>query len=250
MIFNITSGGGSAPLNFQIIGGTTEPINPSENMIWINTDVEITNWIFSHSEPENPIDNMIWIITSTTSTAKFNILKENGIIIYPLSAKQYINSEWVTVTAMSYQDQKWVDWILYLYNNGEEYFDEFGNGWTASGTYTKGENYLLAGRTENAGAYSGTWTSGFFDTTNLTTIEIYIDKYSRGGPESFGKILIIDELGNTLITKSYSASQTAIWESLDISAITSKKCRIQITSGHTRTAGQKAYIQFSIVRCY
>lgn len=34
-------------LNFEIVGGTTEPENPTENMIWVNTDVEITGWTLS-----------------------------------------------------------------------------------------------------------------------------------------------------------------------------------------------------------
>ena len=35
------SGGG---LNFKIVGGTTEPTNPKENTVWINTDVDIGEW--------------------------------------------------------------------------------------------------------------------------------------------------------------------------------------------------------------
>lgn len=368
MIFNMTGGGGSAAgLNFKVVGGTTQPSNPSENTIWVNTDKEITGWIFSAKNPfigeivesagvlsgtvgtsvlnqtgysfrkvndgkavmaffnsdssvgvmlvsrdrdackiskvpkittidttttieaENNfiydgdtyyyayilfnktmyyildaepidctsytvlanalaptynIDNKVWIKSGEISTVSFNALKKNGIMIYPLSAKQYISGAWTTVTAMTYQGEQWVDWILYLYNQGVKNVD-----WTASGDYyTDGETYLLAGRTSSAGAYTGTWTSGLFDATNLNTVEVYVDKYNRGGPESFGKILILDEAGDTLVTKSYSASQTAIWESLDISTITSK-CKVRVTSGHTRTSGQTAYIQFSIVRC-
>lgn len=256
MIFNMAGGGGiagsgsGAGLNFKIVGGITQPVSPSKNTIWVNTDIEIISWIFSATEPENPAEGMAWFSIATASTTKFNALKKNGIMVYPLSAKQYIGGAWATVTAMTYQGEQWVDWVLYLYNKGEQYIDENGNGWVASGDYyTDGETYLLAGRTSSAGAYTGTWTSGLFDATNLNTVEVYVDKYSRGGPESFGKILILDEAGNTLVTKSYSASQTEIWESLDISTITSK-CKVQVTSGHTRTSGQMAYIQFSIVRCH
>ena len=34
-------GGGSNPLNFKIVGGTTQPSNPVENMIWVQTSVDI-----------------------------------------------------------------------------------------------------------------------------------------------------------------------------------------------------------------
>lgn len=43
--------GGGTSLNFKIVGGTTEPSNPTENMIWVNTDTPITNWIFSADNP-------------------------------------------------------------------------------------------------------------------------------------------------------------------------------------------------------
>ena len=47
-ILNIPTG---VELNFEVVGGTTEPVNPVENTIWINTDTEITNWFFSPSNP-------------------------------------------------------------------------------------------------------------------------------------------------------------------------------------------------------
>jgi hypothetical protein len=40
-------GSGGTELNFDIVGGTTEPTNPTENMIWVNTNVEIADYIFS-----------------------------------------------------------------------------------------------------------------------------------------------------------------------------------------------------------
>lgn len=43
-IASISAGDG---LNFEVVGGTTQPANPKENTIWINTDVEITRWYFS-----------------------------------------------------------------------------------------------------------------------------------------------------------------------------------------------------------
>ena len=45
--------GSGAPLNFKIVGGTTEPTNPKENMIWVNTDQKITGWNFSATDPFN-----------------------------------------------------------------------------------------------------------------------------------------------------------------------------------------------------
>lgn len=44
-------GGGSGGLNLKVVGGTTEPTNPKENMIWVNTDTEITEWVFAAENP-------------------------------------------------------------------------------------------------------------------------------------------------------------------------------------------------------
>ena len=45
------AGGGGANLNFRVLGGTTQPANPKENDIWVNTDAKITSWVFSVTEP-------------------------------------------------------------------------------------------------------------------------------------------------------------------------------------------------------
>ena len=52
-------GGGFVGLNFEIVGGTTQPSNPKENTIWVNTDQEITNWLF---------DNLPGTIVESTGT--------------------------------------------------------------------------------------------------------------------------------------------------------------------------------------
>lgn len=50
MIFNV-SGGGGAALNFKVVGGTTQPSNPKENTIWVNTSQEITSLDFGVTAP-------------------------------------------------------------------------------------------------------------------------------------------------------------------------------------------------------
>lgn len=42
---------GGNPLNFKVVGGTTEPTNPKENTIWVYTHVGITSWHFGAEEP-------------------------------------------------------------------------------------------------------------------------------------------------------------------------------------------------------
>lgn len=117
--FKHGAGGGGAGLNFKIVGNP-QPSNPAENTIWVDTDVEITSWVFSATEPENPEEGMVWITTGTASTVEFNALKKNGVMVYPISAKQYVSGEWVSKTAKSGKGGAWVDWVAdtVLYNSG------------------------------------------------------------------------------------------------------------------------------------
>lgn len=134
-------GSSSGGLNFKIVGGTFIPSNPKENTLWVNTDHDITSYIFSATEPESPAEGMVWISTGTSSPAEFNALKKNGIKVYPLSAKQRIDGAWVKVTAKSYQGGAWRDWLDYLLN-GADAHDDITGGWETykhfSGNYNLG----------------------------------------------------------------------------------------------------------------
>ena len=122
-----------AELNFEVVGGTSMPSSPSENTIWVNTNTEITSWIFSVTEPTGS-SGMVWISIGTTSPTKFNALEQNNITVYPLSAKQYIGGTWVNKTAKSYQSNKWVEWLPEgaLYYHGDTCDDKTG-GWQQTG---------------------------------------------------------------------------------------------------------------------
>lgn len=123
------SGSSGTELNFEIVGGTTQPTNPKENTIWVNTDTEITGYEFTSStQPTKPIEGMVWILIGTQSPVDFNILKKNNIQIYPLSASQYINGKWTTVSTMSYQNGEWTNWWNgRIYWLGETYPDFTGD---------------------------------------------------------------------------------------------------------------------------
>lgn len=123
--------GGTSLLNFKIIGGTNKPNNERENTIWVNTDMPITEWIFSVEVPNNPVEGMVWFLTGISSQIAFNALKKNSVMVYPLSAKQYISGSWVSVTAKSYQGGKWVDWTVFAFNNGD-LCEGITGGWEAT----------------------------------------------------------------------------------------------------------------------
>ena len=61
-----TGGGGGGGLNFRVVGGTSAPIAPKENDIWVNTGTKITSWCFSAEEPnfyEVKVTDSMWVMT-------------------------------------------------------------------------------------------------------------------------------------------------------------------------------------------
>ena len=87
--------GGGNPLNFKVVGGTEQPANPKENMIWVNTDQKITGWVFSAEQPTEPAEGMVWIATPSPNTIAFNALKKNTVMVYPNAATQYVSGHQV-----------------------------------------------------------------------------------------------------------------------------------------------------------
>lgn len=121
-------GGAGGGLNFKVVGGTTQPTG-KENLIWVNTNVTITGYVFSATQPESPTAGTVWISTGASSPVAFNAMKKNGLWVYPQTCYQYINDTWTTKTAKTYQDGTWVDWSTYLYATGNEY-ESLTGGWS------------------------------------------------------------------------------------------------------------------------
>ena len=135
MIFNMVGGGGSGGLNFEVVGGTTQPMNPKENTIWVNTNTDITSWVFSADKPESPTEGLVWIELGISPEVELNALKKNAIQLYLLSAVQYVNGKWVEKDASIYQNGEWVDISgnVYLFRNGNQY-TEITGGWDGTAT--------------------------------------------------------------------------------------------------------------------
>lgn len=51
MILNLSGGSGGAALNFEVVGGKTQPANPKENTIWVDTEVPIPGYRFCADAP-------------------------------------------------------------------------------------------------------------------------------------------------------------------------------------------------------
>ena len=111
-------GSGGASLNFKVVGGLTQPADPKENTIWVNTSQKITSWIFAAEAPAEPEEGIVWVTTGASNQVAFNALKKNTVMIYPISAKQYVSGEWQNKTAKTRKNGVWVDWITWIYKDG------------------------------------------------------------------------------------------------------------------------------------
>lgn len=143
MILNIANG--SDNFNFQIIGSITQPVFRNGNILWVETDQKITGWEFSVEEPASSVEGAVWFITGISSTTSFNILKKNGITLYPIGAMQYIDNQWRNVNIYMCIENEWIkcsEAMKYLYNEGDECVALTG-GWDGKKTQT----YLYFGGT-------------------------------------------------------------------------------------------------------
>lgn len=211
-------GGGSGGLNFEVVGGATQPTNPKENTIWVNTDTDITSWAFSADEPESPVDGMVWIATGVTSNAAFDVVKNTSISIYPLFAKQYIAGVWTDVTAKVYQSGVWVDLTIFLYNKGN-LFEPLTGGWemVKNATYGYGsvkfqeESIKLTG----GNGCPSMFTIKKIDLSDANTLWVNVTEFY-----GFGRMYAT----STFTSKnSGNAAQVDIWEKgvhqLDVSGL-------------------------------
>ena len=223
----LVKNGGGAPLNFKVLGNP-KPDNPKENTVWIDTDNEITSWIFSATEPAAPSEGMVWIPTGTASVAGFNALKKNGIQVYPLLAKQYVNGDWVSKTAKIYQSGEWktITSNFIAYENGI-----FNSAFQKAATSFNTEGYLKI-------MANNTYTSdALFDYSPYNTIVFSQHSWGRNLT-----ISLLDSSGNAVasISKSYTGS-TQEKIVMDISAVV-EKCYLQIK--HTSSDANN-YVRFT-----
>lgn len=226
-------------LNFSVVGGTSQPSDPKENTIWVNTNEEITGWIFSATEPEAPEDGLVWIVTGQASTVAFNALKKNNLQVYPLSAKQRVGNAWVDVLAKSYQGGEWVDWIVYLYNKGDECIDLTG-GWVGKGMkasstseaaaaepiITRNDDHILAKlpAAQKSGVF---WTHELVDLTTCSKITVEGEFYAVSS--NFALTIWSSNEGtyytqNNAAESKFPAKEVFNKLSVDVSALTGEYC--------------------------
>ena len=159
-------------LNFTVVGGTTEPENPTENTIWVNTDQAITGWVFSHNLPASPFEGMVWIVNGVSGVHEFDAVTDVSLRVQVESVKQYIGGAWVVKTTEVYQNGVWNETILNLYKYGNEYVSTTG-GWDKTNSANKYNTYMeIAQATSDGYVYSNMHTKNKVDLTRYTVLNV------------------------------------------------------------------------------
>ena len=190
--FKCGAGGGGGSLLLTVNAYASEdaiPASAAENTVAVITATNITSWTFSPTEPETPVEGMVWAVVGLTGKLVFNALKKNGIVLYPVSARQYIGGAWADKPAKIFQDGAWVDWWIEgtLYDRGTD-DAELTGGWAAyaysvasgytklTGTVEANADHLLftlAGTTTNQSTFFSTVNA--LDLTGISSVEFTID---------------------------------------------------------------------------
>jgi hypothetical protein len=226
MIGRTNAGGGSASLNFSVVGWLMPPNNLKENTIRVKTEVPFSDWTLSFEKPSNPENGMIWIPISTRGRNVFNALKKNGIAISPMSAKQYVNGAWQAREAQIYIDGEWRDFVQYLVKAGVPIFplELMGKSYNSNyqGEWTSANSIPGDGFISVAGASYGYGIAYVedVDLTAFTTLTIE-GSFKRSG--SMVKLIVWDKLGTYImdnVVRSVELPAGAGKVSLDVSGLT------------------------------
>lgn len=106
MIFNVTGGGGGGGLNLKVVGGTTQPTNPRENTIWVNTTTAITGYVLSPTQPQTGTEGLVWLKTADTGV-EINVGRKNAVLLHLAGGMLYTGGKWDSVDAWAYINSAW-----------------------------------------------------------------------------------------------------------------------------------------------
>lgn len=252
MILNMTGGG--AGLNFSVKAYAELPETGKENEIAVITDTEMTGWVISPMEPTEPVEGLVWIAVGQTGPVSFNALKKQGIILYPLIAKQYISDAWVTKTAKSFQNSEWTAWITYIFGNGTVN-EELTGGIYGVSLLADG-SALLFNPTVTSGENKTYTTKNAINLTNFDTIRLKVKTTAYTGTTRYIRLAVIgsSKNGSYVITsgllKYVSNSSWTEGEvvelDLDVSDITGEQF-VGISSGVNSGDGSQRQTEYNIM---
>jgi hypothetical protein len=216
-------------LNFQIVSGTSAPSNPTENTIWINTNVSIPGWTFFKVKPTWAMQaGWVYIISeiSTNSVAtSFDALVPNELFVNPISAWQYVNGAWVQKDMQIYKNGTWKSISFWVIGNG-------ANAQSLTGGFTGVSEQVVFNSDGTVKFYHATNTSvhnahvyskNTFDVSGYTKMTVKVTS-SSGSSRYFG-LNTPSNLGNNAASRvgisgtgTYEISIPSSWTTAHIQA--------------------------------
>lgn len=211
LIAQIPTGGGS--IGLTVVGGTTQPSNPDENTIWVNTSTEITSWCVQNTEPSSPSAGMVWITLKPSISNVIN-LSDSGTFLAGFGmSRQYVSGEWVIMDAYLFANSAWQELQSYLYNLGDTCID-FCGGWKHLDSGSNNRDEFLADNlhmnyTSTTGVNGAFVTEDMVDLTEYTKLCIDFS-VSRGSTGSSYQSGIYRSTQNSSYS-NYANNYTAIY---------------------------------------
>ena len=177
MIGRSNAGGGANNLNFRVIGSSTEPANPKDNDIWVQTNATITEWQLRGESDLSWLEPEGNIIIQTDSTPSdpvfFNCLKKNRIYQTLKRCSQVIDGAWKTLNAYVYQAGHWIQF-------SRTFAATIAVTYPSGSTCTCSDGSTTLAATDTSGSYTftvpnaGTWTITCTDGSNTATESVNI----------------------------------------------------------------------------
>ena len=240
---------GGGGLNFKIVGNTTEPTNPKENTIWVNTDVEIGEYQFSYAQPTTRVDGTslqtgdIWFRTHNASASAFNAIKKNSVIVYPSTCLQWDGTTWVTTITQIYQNGAWKTTGIKIVDNGKAVIQFAGTNFFPAEIYSgsirkaptvtqNSDNYKISLTAGTSERHLGTaFLTEKIDFTNLSTISITFSSIVSTVEAATKIALTLSDINNnhTYALSGYvylsngQNNQTNVTYTLDVSGVSGEK---------------------------
>lgn len=135
------NGGSGGGLSLRVLGGTTQPTNPREGTIWVNTSAEKPDYIISRSQPGSPASGLVWIKLGSDGVS-LPVDKKGTLAITLAGCAVWNGSDWGNVDAWVYTGGKWVQFsyaFYYLIKDGDIYAPPAG--WSGRKTYHNDGQY-------------------------------------------------------------------------------------------------------------
>ena len=209
MAFKLSKGN----LGFRVITASDVPEVGNENIVVVVSDVPMTNWMLSPRAPEGSPrkDGDVWLQYSTAN-GNFNLLKSNALMVIIISAKQYVDGEWVEREFEVHQgggQESNFSGILYL--DGDK-FDDLSFTYNSYLTITEKTDHLyvyLSANTQGIG-----YTVKSYDLTSYNKLVMKYESMSASTTCGVGVYKSRSQI------KAAASSNTSGTVTLDISSLT------------------------------